>query len=130
MAAIAQQQSFQQAPLFQSPLPIQQQLTQIQQPANQLSSLPVLQSLPYQNPPQLQAYVPVQEVPESVSGQSRQSIPGVSQYAAQDEYPYRRHHHRSSRRHYRPYEPYRSFEDTYGKSPGIFDDLKDISKYE
>lgn len=130
----AQQQSFQQTPLLQAALPVQQQITlpQIQQPASQFASLPALQTLPYQITPQYQAYVPVQAVPQTLPGRSRQSIPRLSQYTVQDDYPHGRshHHHRASRRRYRPYDSYSSFEDTYGASPGIFDDLKDISKYE
>ncbi|KAK3749028.1 hypothetical protein QZH41_006229 [Actinostola sp. cb2023] len=117
----------------QAALPLQPQLVMPQslQPVNGLTSLPVLSNLGYQGSPLTGGVIPVQSMPRTVTGQSRQSIPVMSEYRVEDEYhPYRRrlsHRWRSSRRKQYPYDSYSSFEETYGKSPGIFDDLKDIS---
>lgn len=137
-------------PLLQQQQPIQQAappltLTQALPPQTGLSSVPIAANPAIQNSPVsyqsalTQTYLPVASQPRSEPGEARHSIPEISEeYSIEEEYPRRgrrRHHHRRgyfsrrSRMRQNPYEydAYRSFEDTYGKSPGIFDDLKDIS---
>ncbi|XP_032221948.2 uncharacterized protein LOC5520919 isoform X2 [Nematostella vectensis] len=113
-----------------------QPLPQDTLPSSSLFSSPAdpLTALGYQDQIS-QALSPVSPSPVVVPGQARHSIPLGPQpaYGGSDLLPYedrRSHYLRHRRPHrrrfrYRPDTP-TTFEDTYGRSPGIFDDLKDI----